>query len=492
MDTLNASTNTCCSPVEQASCCEPSDKAACCGTGAQDSCACSATASIASIFATHKNTLPVVVMGAGPVGLAAAARLIERGQPFVVFEAGDAAGTSILKWGHVHVFSPWRYLIDEAARSLLEVSGWVAPDGEGYPTGCEFVEQYLQPLAALPQLQPHIKINTRVISVARQGHDKLKNGCRSDAPFVVAIQTPHGEDQLLAKAIIDASGTYESPNPIGASGVPALGERGLRDRIYYGIPNVLGHDRERFANRDTLVIGSGHSAFNAIMELIQLSDAEPNTRITWAVRRADVGQMFGGLTEDALPARGALGARAQQAVNSGKVKFVTGFKVQRMALHGTQIEVQTEDGQVATYDEVVAATGFRPDRSVLNELRLSLDESTEAPLALAPLIDPNVHRCGSVPPHGAAELKHPEADVYIVGMKSYGRAPTFLMLTGYEQVRSVVAAIAGDWAAAREVHLVLPETGVCNGGPNSTCCASEPVPQSAFVSFESLLVAPVD
>ena len=488
---LDTSANICCSPVDQTNCCEPGDKSACCGTGAQDSCACTTLASVVAPLATPKNALPVVVIGAGPVGLAAAARLIERGEPFVVFEAGEAAGTSILKWGHVHVFSPWRYLIDEAARKLLEAAGWTAPDGEGYPTGREFVEHYLQPLATLPQLQPHIKTHTRVVSVARQGHDKLKNGARADMPFVVTIQTPHGEDQLLAKAIIDASGTYESPNPIGASGVPALGERALRDRIYYGIPNVLGHDRERFANRSTLVIGSGHSAFNAIMELIQLSDAEPDTRITWAVRRADVGQMFGGLADDALPARGALGERAKQAVDSGKVKFVTGFKVQRLGLHGDQIEVQTENGQVVTYDEVVAATGFRPDRQVLNELRLALDESTEAPLALAPLIDPNVHSCGSVPPHGAEELKHPEADVYIVGMKSYGRAPTFLMLTGYEQVRSVVAAIAGDWVAAREVHLALPETGVCSGGPNSPCCVSESTPQTAFVSFESLLVAPV-
>ena len=48
-------------------------------------------------------------------------------------------------------------------------------------------------------------------------------------------------------------------------------------------------------------------------------------------------------------------------------------------------------------------------------------------------------------------------------MKSYGRAPTFLLRTGYEQVRSVAAALAGDWEAARQVELVLPETGVCNG-----------------------------
>jgi hypothetical protein len=82
--------------------------------------------------------------------------------------------------------------------------------------------------------------------------------------------------------------------------------------------------------------------------------------------------------------------------------------------------------------------------------------------ALAPLIDPNHHSCGTVPAHGEAELTHPEAGYYAVGVKSYGRAPTFLMATGYEQVRSVVAALAGDWEAARDVQLDLPKTGVCS------------------------------
>lgn len=482
----------CCSPVAQTACCAPSEKATCCTDTASETCGCTPT-QIRSDLATStdKAHLPVVIIGGGPVGLAAAAHLIERGEPFVVFEAGETVGTSILKWGHVHVFSPWRYLIDAAAQRLLDTTNWQPPDPEGYPTGQAFVEQYLQPLAALPQLTPYLQTNTRVVSVSRQGRDKMKDAGRIDAPFWVTIQTPAGEDQLLAKAIIDASGTYESPNPIGASGVPALGERSVQDRIYYGIPNVLGSDRARFANRNILVIGSGHSAFNTIVELIQLTDSAPNTHITWAVRRADVGQMFGGLESDALPARGSLGARARQAVDTGNVKFLTGFRVQRVAAHDGQIRVQTEDGAVNDYDEVVAATGFRPNRQLLNELRLALDESTEAPVALAPLIDPNVHSCGSVPPHGAEELRHPETDVYIVGMKSYGRAPTFLMLTGYEQVRSVVAAIAGDWESAREVQLVLPETGVCSGGPNSTCCvgdscAATPA-QSGFISLDRLL-----
>src|SRR5205807_6266410 len=136
-----------------------------------------------------------------------------------------------------------------------------------------------------------------------------------------------------------------------------------------------------------------------------------------------------------------------------------------------------EDGaNIGPIDEIVCATGFRPDLTLTRELRLDLDPAVEAPTALAPLIDPNVHSCGTVPPHGADELKHPEPDFYTVGMKSYGRAPTFLLLTGYEQVRSVVAAIAGDWESARNVELVLPETGVCStsnsSGESAACCGT--------------------
>lgn len=87
----------------------------------------------------------------------------------------------------------------------------------------------------------------------------------------------------------------------------------------------------------------------------------------------------------------------------------------------------------------------------------------------------------SVPPHGADELRHPEPGLFVVGMKSYGRAPTFLMLTGYEQVRSVVADLTGDLPGARRVELTLPATGVCSATPSSSedaaaCCASTPTP----------------
>lgn len=422
--------------------------------------------------------LPVAVIGAGPVGLAAAAHLIERGETPIIFEAGATVGASMLSWGHVRLFTPWRYATDKASRRLLEPHGWAHPEPDHHPTGAEIVNEYLIPLANLPEIQPHLHLGTRVVSVSRQGFDKMKTDGRADAPFVISTVCDDGsEGRFLAKGVIDASGTYTSPNPLGANGAPALGENRLRDHIFYGIPDVLGAHRARYANRRVLVVGSGHSAFNAILDLMKLVDTAPDTTIVWAVRRAKIGQMFGGGDGDGLAARGALGQSVRDLVERGVIQFVTGFRVAELHPVDNQIAVIGEKGSIDPVDEIITTTGFRPDLSILSEMRLDLDAAVESPTTLAPLIDPNIHSCGTVRPHGAEELKHPEPNFFIIGMKSYGRAPTFLLLTGYEQARSVVAALVGDWESAREVQLELPETGVCSSniaedGIGAACCGT--------------------
>ena len=424
----------------------------------------------------NQTTLPIAVIGAGPVGLAAAAHLSARGLTPLILEAGTTAGASVREWVHVRFFSPWRYAIDATARALLEARGWTAPDPKSYPTGRELVDQYLAPLAALPEIAPHPRLNSRVLSVTRPGFDKMKTAGREEAPFVLRVQGPDGrEEAILARAVIDVSGTWTMPNPLGADGAPAIGERGLARRVFHGIPDVLGAHRARYAGRRVLVVGSGHSAFNALQDLAELARQASGTAITWAIRRPGLGQIFGGGADDTLAERGALGRRIRELVDAGTLRVVTDFKI--AALRDTPSGIVVEGGSEALepVDEIVATTGFRPDLSLLGELRLGLDPAVESPIVLAPLIDPNIHSCGTVRPHGAIELAHPERDFYIVGMKSYGRAPTFLLLTGYEQVRSVVAAIAGDWAAARDVRLVLPETGVCSSGADGGSCDASPV-----------------
>lgn len=436
----------------------------------------------------ERTEYPVVVIGGGPVGLAAAAHLLSRDIEPLVLERGSQVGASVAGWSHVRFFSPWRYSVDKAAAALLEAAGWESPEPESYPTGADLISRYLQPLADLPEMRSRIRLESDVLSVTRDGFDKMKTPGREDAPFLVTVRTPDGEQTVLARAVIDASGTWTHPNPIGASGKPAIGERAVADHIAYGIPDVRGTSRDRYAGKRVLVVGSGHSAFNVLIDLVDLADEAPGTEITWAIRRPGqrIDNLFGGGINDALPARGELGARVHRLVDEGRLRLVTGVRIMQIEQTGEGIVASGQDSVLPPVDEIIAATGFRPDLELLTELRLGLDSAVESPLALAPLIDPNLHSCGSVPPHGAEELRHPETDFYIVGMKSYGRAPTFLMLTGYEQVRSVAAAIAGDWDAARDVQLVLPETGVCSSNVLSdrgvACCGSDAQADSAAAS----------
>ncbi len=416
---------------------------------------------------TNLDALPVAIIGAGPVGLAAAAQLALRDQAFIVFERGARPGAAVAEWGHVTFFSPWRYVVDDGARQLLEATGWSMPDPDRDPSGRELIDHYLAPLAEHPAIAPQLRFDARVVSVTRRGMDRVPSAGREERPFeIVTVGADASETRQLARAIIDASGTWYRPNPAGASGVPARGEAASASRISYGIPDVFGAERERFSGRRVMVIGSGHSAMDSILGLSRLREEEPATEIVWAMRSTPSERTFGGLDDDQLAGRGALGERSKAAVDGGDVQLVAPFRVNAFQIGDGMVAVtgETEGGDdTIEVDEVIVATGFRPDFSAMSELRLDLHPWLESSRQLGPLIDPNEHSCGTVPPHGEHELQHPERGVYIVGMKSYGRAPTFLMITGYEQVRSVVASLAGDWDAARDTRLVLPETGVCHG-----------------------------
>jgi thioredoxin reductase len=436
------------------------------------------------VSAPTTDQLPVVVIGAGPIGLAAAAHLIERGIEPLVLEAGLSAGTAVRDWAHVRLFSPWSEVTDPAAEKLLAPTGWTRPEGATYPTGGDWAEQYLQPLADI--LGDKVRYGATVTGVARAGRDRIVDADRDEQPFTVHIELADGsEKRISALAVIDASGTWTIPSPMGADGLPALGEKAAADRISYRVPDLKDPAvRARYAGKRTAVIGSGASAFTALAYLADLAKEEPGTHAVWILRRGIGADTFGGGEADQLPARGALGLRAKAAVEAGHASAVTGFRTQAVERDGDQLVLVAEDGRrLEPVDEVIVLTGFRPDLSFLSEVRLGLDERLQAPTALAPLIDPNVHSCGTVYPHGVNELAHPEKDIYLVGMKSYGRAPTFLAMTGYEQVRSIAASIAGDQEAAERVELTLPETGVCGGaglfddpdaaqsGEGGGCCA---------------------
>ena len=441
--------------------------------------------------------LPVAVLGAGPVGLAAAARLIERGMPFLLLEAASQVGAHLLDYGHVRLFSPWQYNVDASMAAQLRPTGWVAPPAEELPLAREIVEQVLQPFAALPAVAGALRLDTRVLAISREGFDKVKSAGREQAPFVIRARQQGRPIELRARAVIDATGTWGTPNPVGANGLAALGEPEAAAQIFYGIPDLLGAQRQRYAGRRSLVVGAGHSAANALLALAELAQQVPGTRLAWAVRSPALQRVYGGGTADALPARGQLGAALRRLRESGRLEFFSGLRISAIERSGTSLTVLGLDTEgrpvcIEDVDEIICATGQRPDLALGSELRLKLDPWLESTEALGPLIDPNLHSCGTVRPHGHRELSHPEPGFYTVGVKSYGRAPTFLMATGFEQARSVVAAIAGDLSAADRVELALPETGVCSidaavpaarsggcGAGVASCGSSAPAPVAA-------------
>ncbi len=418
---------------------------------------------------------PTAVIGAGPIGLAAAVHLLSRGLTPIIFEKGDKAGANVREWGHVRMFSPWRFNIDKVAEQLLIANNWSAPQPDDYPTGTELLVRYIQPLSELPEIKQHLHLNSCVLAVSREEQDLMKTQGRHAAPFLLRVSVDGEERDVLVRAVIDASGTYTTPNWMGANGIPALGENENREHIAYGIPDVLGHARRRYGGRRVLVVGAGHSAFNALQDLVALARLEPATSVTWAIRGASLERILGGGNNDQLEQRGKLGLKIQKLIAEGAIELHQNIRVNRVISSPEGLVVHSKGMALPPVDEIIVATGFRPELQLLSELRLALDPAIGSPIELAPLIDPNVHSCGTVRPHGAIELRHPDEGIFIVGMKSYGRAPTFLMLTGYEQVRSVAAALAGDWESALKSELVLPETGVCRTQFSdivepSTCC----------------------
>ncbi|MER5386142.1 NAD(P)-binding domain-containing protein, partial [Streptomyces sp. NPDC002688] len=320
--------------------------------------------------------LPVVVIGAGPIGLAAAAHLVARGIEPLVLEAGPSAGSAVREWSHVRLFSPWAEVVDSAAEKLLAPTGWVRPDGATYATGGDWVGRYLQPLADI--LGDKVRYGVTVTGVARQGRDRIVDAGRDEQPFTVHVRhADGGEERITADAVIDASGTWSVPSPVGADGLPALGEKAAAERISYRVPDLKDTAvRARYAGKRIAVVGSGASAFTALAHLADLAKEEADTHAVWILRRGITGSTYGGGEADQLPARGALGLSAKAAVEDGHASAATGFRTEAVERDGDgRLVLVAEDGRrLDPVDEVIVLTGFRPDLSFLSELRLGLDE----------------------------------------------------------------------------------------------------------------------
>ena len=323
----------------------------------------------------RRDALPVAIIGAGPIGLAAAANLVERGIDFVIFEAGDTIADIVRQWGHTRLFSPWKHLVDPASRRLLEATGWAHPAETSLPTGTELVEQYLEPLARLDEIASRIRTGVEVVAVAREGMDRTRTARRERTPFLVRLRDRGELKDLSVRAVIDASGTYRSPNSLASSGLEPLGLPEVADLVSHALPDVLGRERARFAGRHTTVVGAGHSAANTLLALAELARQEPGTRVSWLIRNASAVRVTTS-ADDELEARASLGARVDALVASGAIEVVDRFEIVRLEREGEGVRVVgSRGGEIVDHhtELVVNATGFRPNLDMLREVRLDLD-----------------------------------------------------------------------------------------------------------------------
>jgi len=405
--------------------------------------------------APARNTLAIV--GAGPIGLEAALAAQDAGFDVHVFERGEP-GAHVLAWGHVRMFTPWRMNLGPVSHAHLERSGWSAPDPGACPTGAEYVERCLQPLALLPELEGRIHSHSQVVHIGRRGllkGDSPAGGGRREQPFRFLVRDPGGRENFLhAYSAIDASGVFGQPNWAGDGGIPARSELYLAPQLSYFPDDVMGLARERYAGKRVLVVGGGTSAATTVASLARLANEAPGTHVTWAMRRP-LDELLPPIADDPLSERHALyaHARALASGENGAVSAIGGARIEgfefNSATHRYRVTLMVGDhARVEEVERIVVNTGFGPDDSLYRELQVHECYASRGPMKLsAALTGSGADDCLTVPAFGADALTNPEPDFFILGHKSYGRNPNFLLETGFRQVEDVVAAIARDQQA---------------------------------------------
>ena len=422
-----------------------------------------ATATGTSVYAVAmtlpaRNTLAVI--GAGPIGLEAAAAALDAGFDVHVFERGEP-GAHAIAWGHVRMFTPWRMNLGTASVARLSTSGWTPPDADACPTGLELAERYLQPLAALPELKPRVHAHSRVAHVSRRGllkGDATGTGERAEHPFRLMVRDQGGrENYVHAFAVIDASGVYGHPNWAGDGGIPARSELYLAPQLSYHVDDVLGLRRERYAGKRTLVIGGGDSAATVVADLARLAADAEGTAVTW-VTREPAAALYQENPGDDLASRRELYTVARMLLAGGNavVRHVGGVIIDgfqfNSATHKYTTEMMRGDMRAAEEsDQVIVNVGFGPDNSLYRELQIHECHATRGAGRLsAKLIELDTAGRLDIPAFGVEVLTHPEPNFYILGHKSYGRSPKFLLGAGFAQVTEVMAKLVADLAVSSE------------------------------------------
>ena len=390
----------------------------------------------------------VAILGAGPVGLDAALAAVDAGLSFTLYEAGSSVGRNVADWGHVRLFTPWSLNVSPRMRRHLAAAGrGPGVDPEACPTGSEFVDRLLEPVAGLPAVSSRIELGARVVAVGRKGllkHESIGGGEREQRPFRLLVERSASRVIESADTVLDCTGTWGHPNAVGDGGIPAPGEEDLDGSLIRRIPDLPAEGE--LWEGSTLLVGAGHSAQTAACALAALAGERPGTRIVWALRDEDPAWTIDG---DPLSGRLELSRRAEALARgeSPAVEVRRGVAIESFARRGDRIEVTLrhadETTETVSVDRVLALTGNVGDHTLYRELQIHECYATSGPMKLsAALLGASSADCLDQESHGVDTLRNPEPRFFILGSKSYGRNNTFLMRVGWDQVDEVFGALA--------------------------------------------------
>ena len=400
----------------------------------------------------------IAIIGAGPIGLEAALAAIDAGIDFRLYEVAPHPAGNVRRWGHVRLFTPWSMNVSERMARHLEAAGETVPDGDECPTGDALAERLLDRLAALPEVAPRLETGARVVGIGRRGllkHEEIGSAERAARPFRLVVRGSDGRERVEnADLVIDCTGTYAVANALGDGGIPAPGETALADRILRHIPDPRA-EPSIWAGKRLLVVGGGHSAQTAVCDLAELAAEHPGTEIFWALRGETSDWAFD--PDDPLPERSALTERAAAIAGgaSEAVRTIEGAVVESLRPEGegpggegpdgegVVVELRLADNSTEelAVDLVVALTGYVGDPGLYRQLQFHECYATSGPMNLAAQLVGGSADCLAQESHGAESLVSPEPGFFVLGIKSYGRSPGFLMRVGYTQVDEVFSLL---------------------------------------------------
>ncbi len=410
---------------------------------------------------TNTKQKRIAIIGSGPVGLEAALAAVTTGFDVQLYEQ-ETIAKNVQSWGHVRLFSPFGMNSSTLAKQRIgETLGKeTLPQDDAFLTGREFAEQYLLPLSQLPELKKRIHEKTKVISIGRSHcwkRDYIGKPERVTHPFRLLLQDESGTERTAeAEIVLDCSGTYPNHHWMGAGGMPAIGERAAEPFIEYQLPDILGHQKEKYINKKTLLIGSGYSAATCLVALANLAKEYPNTSVIWFTAKRD-GEPMLRIENDALPQRDQLSKQVNDFTlqPNSIIDWQPGYLVRSVQYDSNsasfEIDAQFPEeicsgagGQQKKFsvDHIIANIGYRPNRQIYEELQIHECYASQGPIKLAAaLLAETSPDCLQQSAHGVELLVNPEPNFYILGAKSYGRDTRFLMKIGLQQITDVMVKV---------------------------------------------------